>query len=67
MLKYFMKKTSKGIELATPVAAITKKGKCQRTKDESDGDDEQDFEPLTKQPKKVATITQTLWEDSPET
>jgi hypothetical protein len=41
MLQCFIKKTSKGTELATPVAAITKKGKCQRTQDESDREDEQ--------------------------
>jgi hypothetical protein len=34
-----MKKTSNGMELAIPVAAITNKGKCQRTTDESDEED----------------------------
>jgi hypothetical protein len=43
-----MKMTSKGMELATPVAAITKKGKCQRIKDESDEEDEQNSESVTK-------------------
>jgi hypothetical protein len=55
------------MELATPVVAITKKGKHQRTEDESDREDEQNSEPVIKQPKKVAAITQTLWETSPDT
>jgi hypothetical protein len=33
--------------------------------DESDGEDEQN-EPGTKWPKKVAAVTQNPWEDSPE-
>jgi hypothetical protein len=65
-LKYFAKKTSKGMELATPIVAITKKGKRQRTEDESDRDDETNAEPVTKQPKKVAAITQNPREDSLE-
>jgi hypothetical protein len=65
MLKCFTKKTSKGTELATPIAAITKKGKQQRKEDESDGEDEQN-EPVTKRPKKVAAVTQNPWGDSPE-
>jgi hypothetical protein len=67
ILKCFAKKTSKGMELATPVVAITKKGKRQRTTDESYEEDEQNLEPVTKWLKKVATITQTLQEISPET
>jgi hypothetical protein len=67
MLECFMKKTSKGTGLATAIAAITKKGKCQRTEYESDEEEEQNSEPVTKWPKKVATITQTLWENSLET
>jgi hypothetical protein len=39
--------------LAIPVAAITKKGKQQRIADESDEEDEQNLEPVTKWPKKV--------------
>jgi hypothetical protein len=35
-----MKKTSKGMALATPIAAITKKGKHQRTEEQSDEEDE---------------------------
>jgi inner membrane protein involved in colicin E2 resistance len=66
ILECIAKKTSKSTELATPVAAITKKGKRQRTEDESDGEDKQNAEPVTKQPKNVATVTQNLEEDSPE-
>jgi hypothetical protein len=65
-LECFAKKTSKGMELATPVAAIAKKGKCQRTEDESDEEEEQNSEQVTKRPIKVAAITQTLWENSAE-
>jgi hypothetical protein len=54
------------MELAIPVAAITKKGKQQRMEDESDEEDEQNADPVTKWPKKVATVTQNPWEDSPE-
>jgi hypothetical protein len=65
-LECFAKKTSKGTELATPIAALMKKGKQQRIEDESDEEDEQKVEPVTKWPKKVAAITQNPWEDSPE-
>jgi hypothetical protein len=40
MLECFMDKTSKGTDLATPIAAITNKGKRQRTAEESDEEDE---------------------------
>jgi hypothetical protein len=66
MLECFMKKTLKGMELAIPIAAITKKGKCQRTADESDEEDEQNLEPVIKRPKKVTAITQTLPENTPK-
>jgi hypothetical protein len=66
MLECFTKKMTKGIELATPVAAVTKKGKRQMTEDESDGDNEQNYEPITKWRKKVATITQNTQQGSPE-
>jgi hypothetical protein len=67
MLECFAKKTSKGMELAIPIAAITKKGKRQRTTDNSDEEDGQNSEPVTKWPKGVTAITQTLRENSPET
>jgi hypothetical protein len=35
--------------------------------DESDKEDEQNAEPVTKRAKKVTTVTQNPWEDSPET
>jgi hypothetical protein len=60
MLECFAKKTSKGMELAIPVTALMNKGKRQRMEDESDKDDEQNAEPITKQPQKVAAITQNL-------
>jgi hypothetical protein len=66
MLECFAKKTAKGMELATPVPALTKKGKSQSMEDESDEEDVQKAEPVTKRPKKVAAVTQNLWEDSPE-
>jgi hypothetical protein len=66
MLEYFTKKTLKGMELAIPIAAITKKGKSQRTADESDEEDEQNLEPVIKRPKKVTAITQTLLENMPK-
>jgi DUF1680 family protein len=67
MLECFTKKSSKGMELATPIVAITKQGKHQRIEDKADEEDEQNSEPVTKRLKKVAAITQTLWENSPET
>jgi hypothetical protein len=36
----FYEEDIKGTELATPIAAITKKGKHQRTEEESDEEDE---------------------------
>jgi hypothetical protein len=44
---------------------MTKKGKPQRMEDESDGEDEQN-EPVTKWPKKVAAVTQNPQKDSPK-
>jgi hypothetical protein len=43
-----MKKTSKGMELATPRAAITKMGKHQMTDNKSEGEDKQNSEPVIK-------------------
>jgi hypothetical protein len=44
-----------------------KRGKRPRTEDESDGEDEQKVEQVTKRPKKVAAIMQNPQEESPET
>jgi hypothetical protein len=54
------------MELATPGVALTKKGKHQRTEDESDRENKQDLEPVIIRPKRVAAITQNPHEDSPE-
>jgi hypothetical protein len=56
MLECFTKKTSKGTELATPVAAILKKAKCQQSTEDSNDEDNGPTEPMSKQPKKVGAI-----------
>jgi hypothetical protein len=65
-LECFAKKTSKGTELATTVAVVSQKGKRQRPMDESDDEDDQAAEPPAKRPNKVATMTQTARETSPQ-
>jgi hypothetical protein len=62
-----VKKTSKGTELATTVAAVSKRPKHQWPSEDSDNEDDEPTEPVSKQPKKVATVTQTVSEKSPET
>jgi hypothetical protein len=56
MLECFTKKTSKDTELATPVAAILKKAKCQQSTEDSNDEDNGPTEPMSKQPKKVGAI-----------
>jgi hypothetical protein len=53
--------------LATTVAAVSKKAKCQRPSEDSEDEDDEPGEPVSKQPKKVATVTQMVSEPSPET
>jgi hypothetical protein len=62
-----VKKTSKGTELATTVAAVSKKTKCQWPSEDSEDEDDKPTKLVSKRPKKVATITQTVSEPSPET
>jgi hypothetical protein len=67
-LECFTKKTSKGTELAPTVPAVSKRTKHQRpSEDSEDEDDDKTTEPVPKRPKKVATVTQTISEPSPET
>jgi hypothetical protein len=66
-LECFAKKTSKGTELATTVVAVSKKAKCQRPAEDSEDDDDEHAEPVSKQPKKVAAVTQMVSEASGET
>jgi hypothetical protein len=66
-LEYFAKKTSKGTELATTVAVVSKRTKCQQPSEDSEDEDDKTTEPASKWPKKVAAITQTVSELSPET
>jgi predicted ATP-binding protein involved in virulence len=66
MLECFAKKTSKGTELATTVAAVSKRTKRQRPSEDSEGEDDESAEPVVKQPKKVAAVTQVVSEPSPE-
>jgi hypothetical protein len=65
-LECFAKKTSKGTELATTVAAVSKKAKRQRPSDDSEDKDDEPAEPVSKRPKKVAAVTQMVSEPSPE-
>jgi hypothetical protein len=53
--------------LATTVAAVSKKTKCQRPSEDSEDEDDEPTEPVSKRPKKVAAVTQTVSEPSPET
>jgi hypothetical protein len=66
-LECFVKKTSKGTELTTTVAAVTRRTKHQWPAEDSEDEDEEPTEPVSKQPKKVAAVTQTVSELSPET
>jgi hypothetical protein len=66
-LECFAKKTSKGTELATTVAAVSKRAKRQRPSEDSEDEDDEPAEPVSKRPKKVAAVTQTVSEPSPET
>jgi hypothetical protein len=67
-LECFAKKTSKGTELAPIVAAVSKRTKHQRpSEDSEDDEDDRTMEPVSKWPKKVAAVTQTISEPSPET
>jgi hypothetical protein len=49
------------------VAAVSKRTKCQRPSEDSEDEDNKTMEPASKRPKKVAAITQTVSEPSPET
>jgi hypothetical protein len=66
-LECFAKKTSKGTELATMVAAVSKRTKRQRPSEDSEDEEDETMEPVSKRPKKVAAVTQTVSEPSPET
>jgi hypothetical protein len=66
-LECFAKKTSKGTELATTVATVSKRTKRQRPSEDSEDEDDEPGEPVSKWPKKVAAVTQTVSETSPET
>jgi hypothetical protein len=57
MIECFAKKTSKGTKLATIVAAVSKKAKCQWPSEDSEYKDNEPTEPVSKWPKKVATVT----------
>jgi hypothetical protein len=53
--------------LTTTVAAVTKRTKRQRPTEDSEDEDDEPTEPVSKWPKKVAAVTQTVSEPSPET
>jgi hypothetical protein len=54
--------------LAPTVAAVSKRTKRQRpSEDSEDDEDDKTTEPVSKRPKKVAAVTQTVSEPSPET
>jgi hypothetical protein len=65
-LECFTKKTSKGTELITMVAAVSKRTKRQRPSEDSEDEDDEPTEPVSKRPKKVAAVTQIVSETSPE-
>jgi hypothetical protein len=48
MLECFVKKTSKGTQLATTVAAVSKKAKRQRPSEDSEDEDDEPTEPISK-------------------
>jgi hypothetical protein len=62
-----VKKTSKGTELAPVVATVSKRTKCQRPSEDSEDEDDEPTKSVSKRPKKVAAVTQTVSEPSPET
>jgi hypothetical protein len=66
-LECFAKKTSKGTKLATTVATVSKRTKRQRPSEDSEDEDDEPTEPVSKWRKKVAAVTQTMSEPSPET
>jgi hypothetical protein len=49
------------------VATVSKRTKCQSPSEDSEDEDDKTTEPASKRPKKVAAITQTASEPSPET
>jgi uncharacterized protein (DUF362 family) len=53
--------------LATTVAAVLKKTKRQRPLEDSEDEGDEPTEPVSKRPKKVAAVTQTVSESGPET
>jgi hypothetical protein len=53
--------------LATTVAAVSKKAKRERPLEDSEDEDDGPTKPVSKRPKKLATITQTTTEPRPET
>jgi hypothetical protein len=65
-LECFVKKTAKGTELVTTVAAVSKKATRQQPSEDSNNEDDGPAEPMSKRPKKVAAITWTAPESSPE-
>jgi hypothetical protein len=66
-LECFAKKTSKGTELATTVAAVSKGTKHELPSEDSEDEDDEPTKPVSKGPKKVAAVTQTISEPSEET
>jgi Na+-transporting methylmalonyl-CoA/oxaloacetate decarboxylase gamma subunit len=62
-----VKKTSKGTELATMVAMVSKRTKCQYPSEDSKDEDDEATEPVSKRLKKVAAVTQIVSEPSHET
>jgi hypothetical protein len=53
--------------LTTTVATVTKRTKWQWPSEDSEDEDDESTEPAPKWPKKVAAVTQTVSELSPET
>jgi hypothetical protein len=49
------------------VAAVSKKTKHQRPSEDSEDEDDELAEPVSRQPRKVAAVTQMVSEESPET
>jgi hypothetical protein len=62
-----VKKTSKRTKLATTVAAVLKKTKHQQPSEDSEDEHDGPAKPVSKRPKKVAAVTQTVSEPSLET
>jgi hypothetical protein len=53
--------------LAPTVAAVSKRTKCQQPSEDCEDEEDKPTKPVSKRPKKVAAITQTASELSPET